>query len=354
MNENIDKFINDLNKLYKKSKKFEVSGWNERKNEKFLFTIDFDKYVFDIDLKRIIDDLDFATLLWQSGILSFDAVDDPSIKELKNFLETPNNKAKCVALDSNIILYRLIDNFIDQYYSQIHTEFPGIIILPNACQHEFHYKAASSYYKNKNDIIRLIENDTNLGLLLCRITNLDIINDRIERVKDFTGRLGLKGEHEIRKLQGFESCPVIISSPGHLYYSQQIQSEKNFVDAIFDSLIRIEIGFFKKNTNADIIFLTSDKDQNTVAETEGMTCYWIKPPTKWNTILKKDKSYFHLNKISELFLELLIFSPFIKVRSGDLEHYYTYTWHDKKPSQDLGGLIKAYNKNDGGYYLISE
>ncbi|TFF85821.1 MAG: hypothetical protein EU551_03195 [Promethearchaeota archaeon] len=305
-------------------------------------------------MKRNIDDLDFTNLLWQSGILSLDAINNPGINKLKDFLETPNNKAKCMALDSNMILYRLIDNFIDQYYSTIDTEFPGIIILPNACQHEFHYKAASSYYKKKDSIMKLIENDTTLGLLLCRITNLDIINDRIERVKDFTGRLGLKGEHEIRKLQEFESCPVIISSPGHLYYSQQIQSERNFVDAIFDSLIRIEIGFFKKNTNADIIFLTGDKDQKTVAETEGMTCFWIKPPNEWNNILKKDKSYFHLNKISELFLELLIFSPFIKVRSGDLEHYYTYTWHDKTPSQDLGGILKAYNEKDGNYYLISE
>ncbi|MFX1296219.1 MAG: hypothetical protein ACFFD2_15390 [Promethearchaeota archaeon] len=332
------RLINNLNKLYEKSKTLKVSGWDEQKKRTFRFSIDFKDRQFK-DIKRL-DDFDFAGLLWQAGLINFSILNDPEIEKLKKFLETPTNKAKCIALDSNIILYRFMENFINQYYYQVGSQFSGIIILPNACDHEFHFKTASTYHST-DSIINIIDSDKKIGSILCRTNKLDYINERIEQVKNYNGRLGLKGKREIRKLQ--EMWPVIISSPGHLYYSQKIQTEKNFIDAIFDSLIRIEINFFRKNTNADIIFLTGDKDQHGAAQTEGTESLWIRPVNKWEDYLEKDKSLFHLNKILELILELLVFSPYIKIEGDQLSHYYSFHWHNKTPKQNLDGIIRCFN-----------
>ncbi|MHA1269462.1 MAG: hypothetical protein ACTSPY_06700 [Candidatus Helarchaeota archaeon] len=343
-------FINDLNDLYKESRIFELNGWDSSQNSYFNIKIDFNKYEFEI-LDTLTDNV-LARLLWQAGILKISSLKNEEVEKLKDFLDSPNNKAKCIALDSNMILYRFMDNFINQNYNLIDQQFPGIILLPNACQHEFHYKAANTYLTNKQELLKLIEKEPIIGLIICSSKIKDHINRRIETVKNFAGRLGLKGDHEIRKLQENEMFPVIISSPGHLYYSETIQTSDKFIDAIFDSLIRVEINFFRKNTNADIRFLTGDKDQYTAADNEGLSSLWITPPLNWETSLKKDKSLFNLNTLSELIIEFLIYSPYIKIKSGDREHYYTFHWYNKKPTENIEGLIKAYNNKGKTTYLL--
>jgi len=331
-----------LNAHYETSKKINIEGLDEKTGRKIEFTIDFSRR--RITQERGITEHELATLLWKAGILNLKTVHGTLVEEIIRFLQAKGRRVKALALDTNIILDRFAYNLIRQAFSRVSEQFNGLIIIPGASLHEFHYKASYTFRSKLEILTNRIDDDVNIGLLLCNSNNSAVIRTRLARIKNYQGRLGHKGEWEVLALQ--DSLPVILSCPDHLYYSQRIQTDAEFVDAVFDSLIRLEIQSFRKNTNADVLFLTADKDQYVAAMSEGSSASFIPVPISWEAILREDTSHFNLNYVQQFLWEFLIFSPYLIIRTGSSVDYITGFWHDKTPSENLDGILMGWSEEN--------
>ena len=144
---------------------------------------------------------------------------------------------------------------------------------------------------------------------------------------------------EIRRLQ--EKYPVILSKPAHLYYSEKIQTNGKFVDAIFDSLIRYEADYISKNSNARVVFLTADKHQHQSAQSEGMESLYIKHPASGQVTANIGSECFKISYVEHLIEELLVFSPYLKIEAENERAYVSSVWEAMGHEEARNGIMKC-------------
>lgn len=339
--------IQELNEIYQQSPNITIYGWNERESKAFNIKIDMRSNKID-DMIGIPNNT-FAQLLWYAGIYKLE--EDQAFKEFETYLKHKSVCPKSIAIDTNVILNRYLVNYGKQRLQAIHDRFQAIIVVAQASSHEFHYKAGFLLKNEKsmyNDFSNYVLSNLPLAKLLTQSNNPDIIKSRLKLIKSYDGRLGLKGQLELRELQ--RNLPVLLTKSTHLYYGAALQMERN-VDALFDSLIRVEINQMTNVTNMELLFLTSDKDQHEAATTEGVNSIYIKPPSNWMDLLDPSPQNLNLENLSFLLLELLFFSPYICIKAGELESYYSFFWHDKQSEENIETKIRKVPKDGTTEYL---
>ncbi len=328
--------INELNRLYQESPRLVLQGWNEKQHKAFSVELD----IRDKTIERVVglEENVFAQLLWRSGIYPVDH--GARYADLERYLKQKTLQPRGIAIDTNIILSRFLRNFLKQKFQAIQDQLRAIVVVPQASSHEFHYKAGFSWSKDGTSLqkfLKFIKSKPELSKLITDSTTADTIKSRLRRVKSFAGRLGIKGQLELRGLQ--QEFPVILVKSPHFYYSSVVKLDQN-VDAIFDSLIRIEIDQINTFTNMELLFLTADKDQHEAAVTEGIHCRYIKPPVKWTELAENARLNISLENIAQLIFELLFFSPYLTLKTEAVEAYYAFFWYNKQSGENLQTKIK--------------
>lgn len=340
--------INELNKIYQESPFIALKGWNEKQSTGF--TIQFDMKANKIIAMSGINDLDFAQLLWHAGILHLE--DNDVLQAIQTYLKGQSVRPKSIGIDTNIILNRFLTNFTRQHYPSIHDRFQAIIVVPQASSHEFHYKAGFQL-KNDNSALKAFGNYIRgtpiIAKLFTETQNPDLVKHRLNLIKSYDGRLGMKGELELRRLQ--RTLPVLLTKSTHLYYGAVLNMQRN-VDALFDSLIRVEINQITNVTNMELLFLTSDKDQYETATTEGIQSIYLQPPTKWLDLLDPAPQNINLENLTQLIQELLFFSPHLEIQAGQMDtSYYSFFWHNKQSADNIQTVIRKLNPSGHLEYL---
>ncbi|MBD3192928.1 MAG: hypothetical protein GF308_19980 [Candidatus Heimdallarchaeota archaeon] len=354
MNEIYRHLIQEINELVTEGTDWLIEGVNEFTSKKISIKIDLTKRI--IREMKGISGTRFTQLLWKAGLLP--AKNEKELAEKMNEQLREKNRAQVfgLALDTNLLLACFIPHFFARQFE--HLERKPVIIIPRAICHELHYKEGYNYRKDNyqyENLLDFFKGQTSqwkeeISQLLFKTSNLSYFEKKWQRLPSMNGRMGLKGSHELRKLlQGDQS--VILSKPDHMYYSQKIQlpeQEVSLVDGIFDSLIRYEIDFFKKNTNVELFFITADKHQKISGELEGITSLYVIQPTKWSSLKKRQENAFRNEQLVNLLFELMVLSPYVKITVNNKEQrYYSYIWSGKKPAENIDGLVKRLSQSKG-------
>ncbi len=329
-----------LNGLYSESKILEVRGWNEYNGHVIRLSIDFGKCLLEIERK--LETRELVQMVWRAGMIP-SKNDEELSKVIDDALENPGNRTVALALDTNLVISHFYPNYMNLHHPEPYKRLPHFLVVPSGVDHELHYKLSNTFRKSAFvDRLEGIHNrDQNYYRLMTGSYKEPTFDsqDPIYRVASHQGRIGIKGLREMRRLQ--EKHRVIISMPAHLYYSERIQTETKFVDAVFDSLIRYEVSFLQKNTNTRIIFLTADKHQRQSAQNEGMETLYVQQPTYGGNLKKIEKSRFKISNIGRLIEELLVYSPCIKISSGDVDAYLASAWEAMGPEESRLGRVMA-------------
>ncbi len=340
-------WINEINRIFQEAPILEISGWSELQNAGFQICV-------NLETKQILEmqgfsDFEFANLLWKVGVLPLEETEE--LRRLDAYLDRKAIRPKGIAIDSNIILNRFLINYRKQRLNTVSARFQAIIVAAEASSHEFHYKAGFTLAQDLQTLTQLFNLIKNTPLQCQLLTNANqpnVVRDRLKLVKSYEGRLGIKGQLEIRQFQ--KEIPVLLVQSMHPYYASPFQANRN-VDALFDSLIRIEVGYIAKITNMELIFLTSDKDQSESAITEGLQCIYITRPSKWTELLDPAPRFITIENISLLLFELLFVSPFLCIKAGTFEAYYSFFWHNKQSEANLETKIRKITATSPIDYL---
>lgn len=331
-----------MNNLYSESRFWNIRGWNESSGRAVQLSLDFDNK--EINREQEISTMDIAQIAWRAGMIP-SRNDDELTGYIDEALENPGNRTVAISLDTNLVIARFYPNYMRMHHPQPYDYVPHFLVVPAGVDHELHYQMSNTFRKG-DPFLAAMEDEykrdsESYRLLTGEYTEPDIHSNRepLLRVASKKGRTGIKGLREMRRLQ--EEHRVIISMPAHLYYSERIQSEGKFVDAIFDSLIRYETQFLQKNTNSRIIFLTADKHQYNSATNDGMECRYVKQPTSgsaWNDI---EKSRFTTSYIGKFLEEMCVYSPYIEVKAGDMKVYLASAWEAMGHEESRLGRLKC-------------
>ncbi|MHA1791023.1 MAG: hypothetical protein ACTSVI_00170 [Promethearchaeota archaeon] len=329
-----------------------------------------------IDIEKKINDADLCKMLWNAGMLR--AKNFPAImKIIKEFLKRNVQRPKALAIDTNLVYSRFIQNVIEAEFRDPYESILFFIIIGRGTNDEMHYKTSVKYRGMPESMfkkfVEIISSDSIVASLLTNTTHKELIINKLRNAANRDGRLGLKGLLHFRELQS--KYRVIVSKPLHLYYAKEMISRPainvnktkstareniypgvTFPDAVFDSIIRHEIAFIRDNTNIDVLFLTADKNNDESSETEGLEHVYVQQPTTWMTINNEGPNIINVDHVEKLLVELLTFSPFIKVSSTSDQFkpfYLAYTWIGKLPEENLKGKIQYSDGSKSKFYQIS-
>ncbi len=322
---------------------WDIRGWNERAADRFKVSIDWDSGSVQTDSSSRMPKLALTHMAWGAGLIPAKNEDELN-SIIDGALEESGNRTVALALDTNLVYSRFYPNFIMRYHGDPYESKPHFVLLCQGTYHELHYKL--SYRIRNRDLIdslcKFYENDHRPYWLLTRRRSMrgEEEGKRIlRRVPEYNGRLGIKGLREVKRLQ--ENYPVIMSKPNHIYYSEAIQAQSRFMDAVFDSLIRYEAAFLRNNTNTRVLFLTSDKHQYQSADSEGMEALYVEPPTSYAALSTINRNSLRIGNMMRLIEELLVFSPCIELRIGDNTTYLTSGWEGMGPQDARDGIIRG-------------
>ncbi len=310
-----------------------------------------------------IDDLDFCSMLWSAGILP--AREHEAMQQfVMAFLDRVGNRPKTLAIDTNLVYSRFVQNFFSKLYGRPFDRVPAFIVVGRGTNDEMHYKTSVTYHGMSDErykrFIDAIVQDPDACMLLVNARDPVEVYERMDKASSRAGRLGLKGLLYFRELQG--KYPVIVSKPAHMYYTKEMTSkshDKNvaveYPDAVYDSIIRHEVEFIRDNTNLDILFLTADKNNDESSETEGLAHYHVKPPYRWMQVNDAGVSAINARNVARLLVEMMSYSPFVKISapgSSKPPVHVAYAWTGKLPEENLDGRIQAWDGNRVVYYYI--
>jgi len=310
-----------------------------------------------------IDDLDFCSMLWSAGMLparEHEAME----KHVMEFLDRPGNRPKTLAIDTNLVYSRFVQNFFSQQYGRPFDRVPAFIVVGRGTNDEMHYKTSITYYGMRNEkykrFIDTIAQDPDACMLLVNTQDPIDVYEKMDKASSRPGRLGLKGLLYFRELQG--NYPVIVSKPAHMYYTKEMTSKSHdksiaveYPDAVYDSIIRHEVEFIRDNTNLDILFLTADKNNDESSETEGLAHYHVRPPTRWLPVNEAGASAINARNVARFLVELMAYSPFVKISAPDSAKrpmHVAYAWTGKLPEENLDGRIQAWNGSSVAFYYV--
>lgn len=328
-----------LNRLWEESKLWRIEGWKEERGQKFKISLDFDGPTTNVTSgSDTLPSRELVGMKWRAGIVP--ARNEDQVKnEIESAFDKAGNRVVALALDTNAVLNHFYPNYMEAYHAGAYERKPHLLLLSAGIDHELHYMMSSTLEEGKffQAIMTLHGNEPSPYKILTNrhAPPTDDRQDPLLRIASKQGRLGIKGLREVRRLQ--ENHTVVVSRPSHIYYSQQIQIEGRFIDAVFDSLIRYEAQFFEKNTNAEVVFLTSDKHQHQTATNEGFKSIYVAPPVKESVI---PIGRFRLSFIQRFLEELLVYSPYLKVESGEQNAYLASSWVGMGPEECRLGRIR--------------
>jgi len=332
-----------LNWLWSTEKVWRLDAWNDVSGKKVKLEIDFSR--FKVTVKKGMNYFparELTKLVWQAGMIPCGNENEIN-KRIEEALDKPGNRTVALAMDTNLVINRFYPNYMRLYHNKLYEQKPHFLVLCAGTDHEIHYKM--SYTLTQGPFVRAFLNqydiDSNPYEILTGKAYLqeDQRLGPLLRVPSLDGRLGVKGMREIRRLQ--EKYPVILSKPAHLYYSEKIQTEGKFVDAIFDSLIRYEADYLSKNSNVKIIFLTADKHQHQSAQSEGMDSIYVKHPTSSQASSNIGSNCFKISYVERLIEELLVFSPYLKITAGKESVYLSSVWEAMGHEEARDGVMKC-------------
>ncbi|MBN2150483.1 MAG: hypothetical protein JW839_03450 [Candidatus Lokiarchaeota archaeon] len=310
-----------------------------------------------------IDDLDFCSMLWSAGMLPARGHEEMQ-QFVIAFLDRPGNRPKALAIDTNLVYSRFVQNFFSQQYGRPFDRVPAFIVVGRGTNDEMHYKTSVMYrgmlderYKR---FIDAIVQDPDACMLLVNARDPVEVYERMDKASSRAGRLGLKGLLYFRELQ--KNYPVIVSKPAHMYYTKEMTSkshDKNvaveYPDAVYDSIIRHEVEFIRDNTNLDILFLTADKNNDESSETEGLAHYHVRPPTRWFQLNDAGVAVINARNVARLLVELMAYSPYVKISApggGKRPMHVAYAWTGKLPEENLDGRIQAWDGSHVVFYYV--
>ena len=337
-----------------------IEGIKESNGNNFKIAIDTNKKTFD---QNGLSPPDLGSLLMASRILP-----PENIEEIKKKCENLLEKRKqgiipVLAIDTNLVLLNFIPKLYS-YYSKPTTIFPYLILLSRVTTFEFHYKTSFTYSKDKKDfydlLISKIENENDLFFKLFNLRD-GIYLKQVNRLLSEQGRLGLVGNLRLKWLTRDENYNVLMTKADHVLFSFDARIIANrHVDAIFDSLILYDFDFFAKNTNAEVLFLSSDKMQNLNGNVMNMNTLHVQQPSSMDKILEAldDKSIrilLKIENIKELLLNLLMHAPYLKVYSPDnkISFLLTITWNGISSDDMSNGMIRVLEESSKTIYKVS-
>ncbi|GAB4322509.1 MAG: hypothetical protein Kow0069_27270 [Promethearchaeota archaeon] len=330
--------------------------WDENSGGTALGWIDY-----DFEKKRLDDwqmeHLDFVDLAWNAGLLQPEN-EGQVLGAIRDAVEDNPRRAVAVALDTNLVYSRFLQNTVLPHYQHVSEEFPCLVLLARATIDEMHYKTSLKYgslrrgnAKPADNLAAVLEQES--GEIFRRLLlNSNVVDergkDKINQLPSRQGRLGHVGLHEFRVLS--ERVRAVTSTPAHVYYMKEMRASAHvdFPDAVYDSLIRYEVSFFARNTNAQVLFFTSDREQAETAETEGLESVHVRQPVRSDALAQHGVAV-KVSHLEALIRQLLWYSPFVLVRAkGDLSGEpprslaLAMSWHRKSPEQYVRGLLRAF------------
>ncbi len=344
-------------------KNISISFWDEVRNKQGSLTYDFTKKRITEASPRKENDLSY--IAWLAGLLK--PLNEAEIQEkLLDKLGKDKTRIVALGLDTNLIYNRFFHSTIATLFKKVNQRFPGLLLLSRGSNDEMSYKT-SLVYKSEhtdrdwwNNFLKYLENNVLARKLLLDMPrmNLDEMERRLSRLPSRQGRLGHKGLHEFRILT--REALAICSMPVHLYYMKEMHSKETieFPDAVYDSLIRYELLFFRNNTNAKVLFFTADKNQAQAAKNEGLKTTYVAPPTSIFPLLGDNGPPVSINNLAAVIRELIWYSPIVEVSIPGLKGavgtlYISFSWHRKMVQDFTEGIIKyGISKPDGSLGII--
>ena len=318
----MNKLITELEQTVNQPFLLQIKGFLE--NQIQPFTITFDVTSAD---KKITDRTNIPAkllneILWRTGHLPMFYDNAEYEKRFLTFIKSTSNRAKVIAIDTNIIIRNVIPNLSKQFdiYDPespfYHSTFP-IILISSFSLVELSYQADQRFKNTKipehlkkhlNDIS--IAKPHVLKALIGRQTLDPESMNLLMKLKTQRGRRGFLALQKIDSLK--RNYPhIIIKSPNLVTEHRATTSTHN------DLLIVLDFEFFHRNTTSDLVFLSADKNLILNAESFGFKTIFIKQPHH-NTLLlnhigQKKSSKLTIASITKIIDELLEFSPYIEI-----------------------------------------
>lgn len=347
-----------LSDFYPEEAGWEIQGYNENSLSwdefSLLYHPDLKTYCFDVDPRgRKKELLDAA---WDAGILQ-----SPEDTTVKDWLEEKKRKITAplaLACDTNLVLRGYIRNLVSSTQTSGYFSEMVLVLLTRTIMNEFHSmtfsKFAGGRWKRfRTEFTREMRDDSSLASVLLPGVGGRDYNSKLTSIHTERGRRGLKGQLEINNLYKELQNKVLLVKPSHMIRApipsaildmeginggEQVRDaleeiilriSRQGLNDLMDSIIREEIDFFRTQTNAQVLFLTMDKQQDNSSDLEQLDHLLVKRPTvNWSAI---PKGAINQRKLTSLLVSLLWKYPVLKIIKNQECRYFALSWLGRDP-----------------------